>query len=62
MDMKSDQTYYIRVELAQGLWKGHGRLVLVQPEQGEAELKRFKPIDKDMVKDATMLPSGFQTH
>jgi hypothetical protein len=60
-DMKPGQTYYVRVEIATGLFKGHGRLVMTQPEQGEPELKKLKPVDKDMVKDTALLPAGFLT-
>ena len=50
-DLKAGQEYYIRVELVTGAWKGHGRLVLTQPEQGSYEIKKLKPLDADKVKD-----------
>lgn len=52
VDLKSGQDYYIRVELATGMMKGHGRLVLVAPEQGGYEIKKLKPLDADKVKDS----------
>jgi hypothetical protein len=51
VDLKGAQDYYIRVELATGLMKGHGRLVSVAPEQGSYEIKKLKPLEADKVKD-----------
>lgn len=50
-ELKGGQDYYIRVELVTGAWKGHGRLTLVQPEQGSYEVKKLKVLDADKVKD-----------
>jgi Protein of unknown function (DUF2846) len=52
VELKSGQDYYIRVEIAAGMMKGHGRLVLVAPEQGAYEIKKLKPLDRDKVKDS----------
>ena len=52
LDLKGGQDYFIRVEIATGAWKGHGRLVLVAPEQGSYEVKSLKPLDRDKVKDS----------
>jgi len=49
LDLKEGQAYYIRVEIATGLLKGHGRLVLVQPEQGSLEIKKLKYLDADKI-------------
>jgi hypothetical protein len=51
VDLKAGQQYYIRVELATGFMKGHGRLVSVAPEQGSYEVKNLKPLGADKVKD-----------
>ena len=51
-ELKSGQDYYIRVEIAAGMMKGHGRLVLVAPEQGAYEIKKLKPLDREKVKDS----------
>ena len=53
------KAYYIRIDLATGFWKGHGRLTLVQPEQGASEFKQGKSADKDMIKDNTLLAAEF---
>jgi len=62
LDLKPDQEYYIRIDLAKlavGLVKAHGRLTLVQAEQGAAEFKQMKAIDVNMVKDAGFLAPEF---
>lgn len=51
VDLKPGEKYYIRVELATGFMKGHGRLTSVAPEQGSYEIKNLKPLDNDKVKD-----------
>jgi hypothetical protein len=52
VDLKNGQDYYIRVELATGFMKGHGRLVSVAPEQGSYEIKNLKPLGADKIKDS----------
>jgi len=52
VDLKGGQEYYIRVELVAGMMKGHGRLVVVAPEQGSYEIKKLKPLDTDKIKDS----------
>lgn len=56
-ELKGGQEYYIRVELVPGAMKGHGRLVLVQAEQGAYEIKKLKPLDSDKVKDTEHVPA-----
>jgi hypothetical protein len=53
LDAKSGQEYFMRVEIAAGMMKGHGRLVLMAPEQGKYELqsKKLKPLDAGKVVD-----------
>ena len=53
LDLKAGQSYFIRVEIATGLMKGHGRLTLMSPEQGSYELKssKLKPLDPSKVVD-----------
>jgi len=55
IDAKPGQEYYAKVSLEAGLWKGHGRLTLIQPEQGAFELKKVKPLGADKVKDRTLV-------
>lgn len=53
LDVKAGQEYYVRVEIATGLMKGHGRLVMTAPEQARYELQssKLKPLDADKVSD-----------
>jgi hypothetical protein len=53
LDLKAGQSYFIRVEIAAGMMKGHGRLILMSPEQGSYELKssKLKPLDASKVVD-----------
>ncbi|HJT69369.1 MAG TPA: DUF2846 domain-containing protein [Terriglobales bacterium] len=55
LDLKPGQSYYLRVEIATGFMKGHGRVVLMSPEQGSYELKssKLKPLDSAKVDDST---------
>ena len=59
LDLKAGQEYYIRIDIATGFMKGHGRLTLVQPEQGAAELKQMKPADAGMIKVKDFLAADF---
>lgn len=53
LDLKAGEQYFIRVEIAAGFAKGHGRLVLVPREQGSYEMKsdKLKPLDANKVGD-----------
>jgi hypothetical protein len=51
LETKAGQKYYIRIEIASGFMKGHGRVVLMSPEQGESEIKKLKPLDDGDVRD-----------
>ncbi len=53
LDVKAGEKYFVRVEIATGMLKGHGRLVLMAPEQGSYELKskKLKPLDPGKVLD-----------
>ncbi|HZW91926.1 MAG TPA: DUF2846 domain-containing protein [Candidatus Eremiobacteraceae bacterium] len=57
LDMKAGQEYFLRVEIATGMWKGHGRLVLMSPEQGGYEINssKLKPLDSNKVINATLV-------
>src|SRR5437667_5482626 len=51
LDMKAGQSYFMRVEIATGFMKGHGRLILVAGEQAGYELKQLKSSDDGKVVD-----------
>ncbi len=55
LEVKPGQEYFIRVEIAAGMMKGHGRLILTPQEQGRYELQssKLKPLDDGKVVDKT---------
>jgi len=57
LDAKAGQEYFIRLEIATGFMKGHGRLILMAPEQAGYELKsdKLKPLDTSKVANAAMV-------
>ncbi|HEY0547442.1 MAG TPA: DUF2846 domain-containing protein [Pyrinomonadaceae bacterium] len=55
IDMKAGQDYYARVTIETGFWKGHGRLTLMQAEQGAFEIKKVKPLSADKIKDRSLV-------
>ena len=57
LDVKAGQEYFLRVEIATGFAKGHGRLILMSPEQGGYELKssKLKPLDSNKVVNASLV-------
>jgi uncharacterized protein DUF2846 len=54
LDVKAGQDYFIRVEIAAGFMKGHGRLILTSAEQGRYEVQssKLKPLDASKVVDS----------
>ncbi len=57
-DAKIGQKYYMRVEIATGFLKGHGRITMVTPEQAEYEVRKLKPLDENRIvsKDIVLNP------
>lgn len=55
IDAKPGQEYYAKISIETGFWKGHGRLTLVQAEQGAFELKKVKPLGVSKVKNKTLV-------
>ncbi len=55
LDVKAGQEYFIRLEIAAGFMKGHGRLILTAAEQGRYELQsnQLKPLDANKVSDTS---------
>lgn len=60
VNMKPGAEYYIRVDMQTGFWKGHGRLTMILPEQGEYEVKRTKPANDTDVKDRELVVLSMQ--
>lgn len=62
IEVKGDETIYIRVELTRGILTWYGRLVLVQKEQGDYEIKNLIPLEDKKIKDKTkVVPTGKST-
>ena len=55
IDMGPGQTYFFRVGIEAGMWKGKGKITLDDPERGVAEIKKIKFIDQDKIKAPTMV-------
>src|ERR1051326_6359660 len=60
LEAKAGEEYFMRVEIAAGFAKGHGRLILMSPEQGSYELKsdKLKALDEDKVVDKATVSVG----
>jgi hypothetical protein len=55
INMGAGQLYYFRVGIEMGMWKGQGKLMLKEAEEGAAEIKKLKPLDASKIKDHTMV-------
>ena len=55
IEVKGDQTFYAKVSIEAGFWKGHGRLTLIQPEQGGFELKKVKLLGVSKVRNRELV-------
>lgn len=55
LEMKPGETYYAKITIDTGFIKGHGRLTLLQKEQGAFELKKVKPLGAGKVKNRTLV-------
>ncbi len=50
LDMGPGHKYYFRIGIEPGMWKGHGKITLDDPERARAEIKKLKFIGKDKIK------------
>jgi hypothetical protein len=55
IEAKPGQSFYAKITIDVGFLKGHGRLTLIQPEQGAFELKKVKLLGVDKVKDRALV-------
>jgi hypothetical protein len=55
IDMGPGQTYYFRVGLEMGMWKGHGKITLDDADRAIKEIKKIKFIGQDKIKATTMV-------
>ncbi len=49
LDLKSGESYYFRVDIVPGFWKGGGRMTMMAKEQGSLEIQKLPPLPKDEV-------------
>ena len=50
MDLKAGETYYLRVEIVPGVFKGGGRMTQVTSSQGEKDTAKLNPLPAAEVK------------
>jgi len=55
IDMGPGQTYYFRVGIEMGMWKGHGKLTLEDAEKAMPEIKKLKFLGQDKIKNSTLV-------
>lgn len=53
IDLKAGRTYFFRMSIVAGFWKGHSEITLVEKEQGMFELGTMKPLEPKWIKDKT---------
>jgi RNase P/RNase MRP subunit p29 len=55
LNMNAGFTYYFRVGIEAGAFKGGGKILLEDQDKGSAEVKKLKPLGTDKIKDKTMV-------
>ena len=50
IDMGPGQTYYFRIGIEMGMWKGHGKITLDDADRAIKEIKKIKFIGQDKIK------------
>ncbi len=57
LDAKGGQTYFIRVDIKTGAWKGHGAMTLIDPQEGKYEFSKQKiSVTKNLVSESSSTP------
>lgn len=52
VDLKRGETYYMRVDIVTGMWKGGGRMTQVTSDQGMKDTQKLNPLPASEVKHA----------
>jgi hypothetical protein len=55
IDMGPGQTYYFRIGLEAGMWKGHGKITLDDSDRALKEIKKLKFLGQDKIKAPTVV-------
>lgn len=54
LDAKAGQTYFVRVDIKPGAWKGHGQITLIDPQEGKYEFGKQKvSVTRDLSGNST---------
>ncbi|MGC9292615.1 MAG: DUF2846 domain-containing protein [Acidobacteriaceae bacterium] len=53
IDLESGKSYYLRLSLDWGLWKGHGRLTQIAPEEAQKAIHKLKPMEREKIMEDT---------
>jgi len=53
LELKAGETYYMKVEIVPGFWKGGGKMTVMANEQGSYEITQLKPLDANEVLNKT---------
>ncbi len=51
LDLQPGQSYYLKVEIVPGFWKGGGKMSHVTPEQGGIEVQNLEAIEQDEIEN-----------
>lgn len=55
LDMGPGQTYFFRIGIEMGMWKGHGKITLDDRDRAIEEIKKLKFIGQDKIKAPTLV-------
>ena len=55
IDMGPGQTYFFRVAMEMGMWKGHGKITLDDRERAIEEIKKLEFLGQDKIKAPTLV-------
>jgi len=55
IDMGPGQTYFFRIGMEMGMWKGHGKITLDDRERAVDEIKKIKFLGQDKIKASALV-------
>ena len=55
VDMGPGQTYFFRIGMEMGMWKGHGKITLDDRERAVEEIKKLKFLGQDKIRASTLV-------
>jgi hypothetical protein len=53
IDLEAGKSYYYRLSLDWGLWKGHGRLIQMVHEEAQRAIHKLKPLETEKITEDT---------